>query len=158
MSVNKVFLVGRLGQTPEKKYSASGVAVAQFNLATNEYWVDKGGQKQEKTEWHRVVVFGKVAENCAQYLTKGRQVFVEGKLQTRQWQDKDNQTRYTTEIVASGVDFLGSGQSTQTQQAGSGFGPSSAQSQEAPTPHFSESAPSSFMTPASPFTEDDIPF
>ena len=92
MSVNKVILVGRLGQNPEVKYTPSGAAVANFSVATNESWVDKAGQKQERTEWHRIVVWGKVAELCQQYLAKGRQAYIEGRLQTRQWQDKDGQT------------------------------------------------------------------
>ncbi|HAR43610.1 MAG TPA: single-stranded DNA-binding protein, partial [Bdellovibrionales bacterium] len=94
MSVNKVILVGRLGQNPEVRYTPSGAAVANFSVATNESWMDKSGQKQERTEWHRVVVWGKLADLCKQYLAKGRQVYVEGRLQTRQWQDKDNQTKY----------------------------------------------------------------
>ncbi len=107
MSVNKVILLGRLGQNPEVKYTPSGSAVANFSVATNEAWNDKSGQKQERTEWHRVVVWGKTAELCAQYLTKGRQVYLEGRLQTRQWQDKDGQTKYTTEVQATTVQFIG---------------------------------------------------
>jgi single-strand DNA-binding protein len=107
MSVNKVILVGRLGQNPEVRYTPSGAAVANFSVATNESWTDKSGQKQERTEWHKVVVWGKLAELCAQYLAKGRQCYLEGRLQTRQWQDKDNQTKYTTEIQAQTVQFLG---------------------------------------------------
>lgn len=107
MSVNKVILVGRLGQNPEVRYTPSGAAVANFSVATNESWTDKSGQKQERTEWHRVVVWGKLAELCGQYLTKGRQAYVEGRLQTRQWQDKDGQTKYTTEVQAQTVQFLG---------------------------------------------------
>ncbi|MBU6153309.1 MAG: single-stranded DNA-binding protein [Bdellovibrionales bacterium] len=107
MSINKVILIGNLGQNPEVKHSASGQAICNLSIATNESWTDKNGQKQEKTEWHRVVVFGKLAEICGQYLQKGRQAYIEGKLQTRSWQDKDNQTRYTTEVVAQSVQFLG---------------------------------------------------
>jgi len=107
MSVNKVILVGRLGQNPEVRYTPSGAAVANFSVATNESWTDKSGQKQERTEWHKVVVWGKLAELCAQYLAKGRQCYLEGRLQTRQWQDKDNQTKYTTEVQAQTVQFLG---------------------------------------------------
>jgi len=107
MSVNKVILVGRLGQTPEVRYTPSGAAVGNFSIATNESWQDKTGQKQERTEWHKIVVWGKTAENCSQFLAKGRQVYVEGRLQTRQWQDKDGQTKYTTEVVAQTVQFLG---------------------------------------------------
>lgn len=104
--VNKVILVGRLGNDPEIRYTQQGVAVTNFNIATSETWVDKGGQKQERTEWHRIVVWGKMAETCSQYLAKGRQVFVEGRLQTRQWEDKEGGKRYTTEVVASTVQFL----------------------------------------------------
>ena len=105
--INKVILIGRLGADPEVRYTANGGAVANFNLATNESWTDKAGQKQEKTEWHRIVVWGKLGELCGQYLTKGRQAFVEGRLQTREWNDKDNAKRYTTEIVAQNIQFLG---------------------------------------------------
>lgn len=107
MSVNKVILLGRLGQDPELKYTPGGSAVCNFSLATTEAWTDKQGQKQEKTEWHRVVVWGKLAELCNQYLAKGRQAFLEGRLQTRSWDDKDGNKRYTTEILASTVQFIG---------------------------------------------------
>lgn len=107
MSVNKVIIMGRLGADPELKTLGSGQAVANFNVATSENWVDRDGQKQERTEWHRIVVWGKLAEICRQYLSKGRQVFVEGKLQTRSWEDQQGQKRYTTEIVASNVQFIG---------------------------------------------------
>lgn len=114
--VNKVILVGRLGNDPEIRYTQQGVAVTNFNIATSENWLDKGGQKQERTEWHRIVVWGKMAETCSQYLAKGRQVFVEGRLQTRQWEDKDGGKRYTTEIVASTVQFLDRGDKQQVTQ------------------------------------------
>jgi single-strand DNA-binding protein len=107
MSVNKVILLGRLGQDPELKYTPGGSPVCNFSLATTESWTDKAGQKQEKTEWHRVVVWGKLAELCNQYLAKGRQAFLEGRLQTRSWDDKDGNKRYTTEILASTVQFIG---------------------------------------------------
>lgn len=107
MSVNKVILLGRLGQDPELKYTPGGAAVCNFSLATTEAWTDKSGQKQEKTEWHRVVVWGKLAELCNQYLSKGRQAFLEGRLQTRSWEDKDGNKRYTTEIMATTVQFIG---------------------------------------------------
>ncbi|MNJ98549.1 Single-stranded DNA-binding protein [compost metagenome] len=105
--INKVILVGRLGADPEVKAIGSGSTVARLNIATSESWV-KDGQKQERTEWHRVTVWGKLAEICGKHLAKGRQVYVEGKLQTRQWEDQQGQKRYTTEIVASTVQFLGS--------------------------------------------------
>ncbi len=105
--VNKVILVGRLGADPEVKAIGSGSTVARLNIATSESWV-KDGQKQERTEWHRVTVWGKLAEICGKHLAKGRQVYIEGKLQTRQWEDQQGQKRYSTEIVASTVQFLGS--------------------------------------------------
>ena len=106
--VNKVILLGRLGSDPEVRYTTNGGAVANFTMATNDSWVDKSGQKQERTEWHRIVVWGKMGELCGQYLSKGRQAFVEGRLQTRDWTDKEGVKRYTTEIVAQSVQFLGS--------------------------------------------------
>ena len=107
MSVNKVILLGRLGQDPELKYTPNGSAVCSFSLATSENWVDKAGQKQERTEWHRIVVWGKLGELCNQYLAKGRQCFLEGRIQTRSWDDKEGQKRYMTEINATSVQFLG---------------------------------------------------
>ena len=106
-SINKVILIGNLGRDPEVRYTQGGSAVANLNLATNEVWNDKSGQKQERTEWHRVVVWGKQAEIAKEYLTKGRQVYVEGSLQTRQWEDKDGQKRYTTEIRCQRFVMLG---------------------------------------------------
>lgn len=104
--VNKVIIVGRLGQDPEMKAVGQGATVTRLSVATSENWVDKGGQKQERTEWHRIVVWGKLAEICGKYLAKGRQVYVEGRLQTRSWED-NGQKKYSTEIVASTVQFLG---------------------------------------------------
>lgn len=103
--INKVIIVGRLGQDPETRQAGQNT-VATMSVATSEVWM-KDGQKQERTEWHRVVVWGKQAENCAKYLSKGRQVYVEGRLQTRSWEDKEGQKRYTTEIVAGQIQFLG---------------------------------------------------
>ena len=108
MSVNKVILVGNLGVKPELRYTPGGQAVANFRIATNERWGGRDGQPaQERTEWHNIVVWGKTAENCGKYLDKGRQVYIEGRLQTREWQDKEGQKRYTTEVVAQTVQFLG---------------------------------------------------
>jgi single-strand DNA-binding protein len=106
--VNKVILVGNLGADPEVRFTPSGQAVANFRIATGESWTDKNGQKQDRTEWHRIVVWGKLAELCGEYLAKGRQCFVEGRLQTREWTDKENRKNYTTEVVANNVVFLGS--------------------------------------------------
>ena len=109
MSLNRVILIGNLGADPELKYTNGGTAVCELRLATTESWKAKNGQKQEKTEWHRVVIWGKTAEIAGKYLEKGRQVFVEGRIQTRSWEDKEGQKRYVTEVVASDVQFLGGG-------------------------------------------------
>jgi single-strand DNA-binding protein len=107
--INKVILVGNLGKDPEVRYSPNGGAVTNITLATSESWKDKNtGEKQEKTEWHRVVFFGKLAEIAGEYLKKGAQIYVEGRLQTRKWQDKEGKDRYTTEIVAGEMQMLGS--------------------------------------------------
>ncbi|MCM0605571.1 MAG: single-stranded DNA-binding protein [Xanthomonadaceae bacterium] len=159
MSVNKVILVGRLGQAPEVRYTPSGAAVANFSVATNESWTDKSGQKQEKTEWHRVVVWGKLAELCKTYLAKGRQVYIEGKMQTRQWEDKkDGQTKYTTEVMAQTVQFLGA-------TAGAGAGASREDGAQMGAPSYGGGAMANSMATASAFDastpqmmEDDIPF
>jgi single-strand DNA-binding protein len=106
--INKVILVGRLGSDPEVRYTPDGTAVANFSIATSDEWTDKAtGEKKERTEWHRIVAWRKLGEICGEYLSKGRQVYVEGKLQTRSW-EKDGVTRYSTEIIASDVQFLGS--------------------------------------------------
>lgn len=112
--VNKVILVGRLGKDPEIHYSSSGEAIANLSLATSESWKDKNtGEKQEKTEWHRIVAFKRLAEIIGEYLKKGSQVYIEGKLQTRKWQDKDGNDRYTTEVVAQTMQMLGERQTNQ---------------------------------------------
>ncbi len=108
-SVNKVILVGNLGRDAELRYTPGGAAVATLSLATTETWNDKEGQRQEKTEWHRVVLWGKQAETLSQYLQKGKQIYIEGRLQTRQWDDKDGNKRYTTEIRGDRVVLLSSG-------------------------------------------------
>src|ERR1700738_2216576 len=108
-SVNKVILVGNLGRDAELRYTPGGAAVATLNMATTEGWNDKAGQKQEKTEWHRIVLWGKSAETLSEYLTKGKQIYVEGRLQTRQWDDKDGNKRYTTEIRGDRIVLLGGG-------------------------------------------------
>lgn len=105
--VNKVILVGHLGNDPEIRYTQGGTQVGNFRLATTERWVSKGGEKSERTEWHNIVVWGKLAEICSQYLGKGKQVYIEGRLQTRQWQDKDGNNRYTTEVNCQNMVMLG---------------------------------------------------
>ena len=109
MSVNKVILVGNLGKDPEVRFTGSGKAVCKFPLATSEVWNDAEGRRQERTEWHNIVVWGKQGENCGQYLAKGRQVYVEGSIRSHSYDDKDGNKRYITEIIASDVQFLGGG-------------------------------------------------
>jgi single-strand DNA-binding protein len=116
-SVNKVILVGNLGRDPETRYTTNGDAVTNIRVATTDTWKDKNGEKQEKTEWHTVVFFGRQAEIAGEYLKKGRQVYIEGRLQTRKWQDKEGQDRYTTEIVADRMQMLGSRESASTASA-----------------------------------------
>ena len=106
-SVNKVILIGNLGRDPEVKYTQSGTAVANLSLATNEVWTDKAGQKQERTEWHNIVAWSKLADLSKRFLAKGRQVYIEGRIQTREWDDKDGNKRRKTEIVASQMVLLG---------------------------------------------------
>ncbi len=145
-SVNKVILVGNLGRDAELRYTPGGAAVATLNMATTEVWNDKGGQRQEKTEWHRVVLWGKSAESLAEYLTKGKQIYVEGRLQTRQWDDKDGNKRYTTEIRGDRVVLLGGGGGARgggmdrggSDAVGGGHAP--------------------MADPGEPLTDDDIPF
>ncbi|HEY5675243.1 MAG TPA: single-stranded DNA-binding protein [Myxococcales bacterium] len=155
-SVNKVILIGNLGRDPEVRYTPSGQAVANFTVATNEAWTDKAGQKQERTEWHRVVVWGKAAENCGEYLSKGRQVYVEGRLQTREWTNKEGAKQYTTEVVANpvgGVVFLAGGGQGGGRGARAGGAPSDDYGQ--PPPGLDE-APSGAPSPKG--SDDDIPF
>ena len=107
MSINKVILIGNLGADPEVRYASSGVAVCNFTMATTRTYKDKQGERKDETEWHRVVAFGRTAEVCGEYLKKGRQVYIEGRLQTREWQDKDGNRRWTTEIVTETMQMLG---------------------------------------------------
>lgn len=106
-SVNKAIVVGNLGRDPEIRYTQNNTPVATFSIATTDQWSDRNGEKQERTEWHRIVAWGRLAEICSQYLQKGKQVYVEGRLQTREWEDKDGNKRYTTEIVAQTMQMLG---------------------------------------------------
>lgn len=140
-SVNKVILIGNLGRDPELRYTQGGQAVANFTLATTERFSNREGDRQERTEWHRIVAWGKTAELCAQYLAKGRSVYIEGRLQTREWEDKEGQKRRTTEITAQTVQFLG-GRGT---GGGGGAGPASGSG-------------SGFDDDAAPPPPDDIPF
>ncbi len=133
--VNKAILIGNLGADPEMRYTQSGAAVATFNIATTETWV-KDGNKEERTEWHRIVAFGRLGEICGEYLSKGSKVYIEGRIQTRQWDDKDGNKRYTTEIVAREMKMLSP--KNQSGQSGN-FGP-----EEPPI--------------AEPVMGDDVPF
>ena len=158
-SINKVIIVGNLGQDPEVKYMPSGGAVTNISIATTDTWTDKSsGQKQEKTEWHRVVFFNRLAEIVGEYLKKGSQVYIEGSLRTRKWQDQNGQDKYTTEIVAREMQMLGSraGGSSDFQQSApqqnSAPQKSNAPQQNAPQQQGSE-APQNFDN-----FDDDIPF
>ncbi len=135
--VNKVIIVGRLGADPEVKFTAGNQAVARLSVATSESWTDKAsGQKQERTEWHRVVVWGKLGELCGKYLAKGRQVYVEGRLQTRSWEDNQGQKKYTTEVVANNVQFLGAGGGAETSRGEGAFPASDTPQAFAAEPNF----------------------
>jgi single-strand DNA-binding protein len=149
-SVNKVILVGNLGRDAELRYTPGGAAVATINMATTEVWNDKGGQRQEKTEWHRVVLWGKSAESLTEYLTKGKQIYVEGRLQTRQWDDKDGNKRYTTEIRGDKIVLLGGGGGGRGAGAGSVSRGDDSMGSHAPSSESSEQP--------QPLTDDDIPF
>ncbi len=156
MSVNKVILLGRLGQDPEVKHTPSGAVVCSFSMATSETWNDKAGQKQEKTEWHRIVVWGKLAELCGQYLAKGRQAYVEGRLQTRSWDGKDGQKRYTTEVNANTVQFIGGAAQTSNSNTHQRPDPSEHNQVAAGSDDFMAQ---NYQTSADAnFTADDIPF
>jgi len=146
--INKVILIGNLGNDPDVRYTAGGAAVSNISIATTESWKDKEtGEQQDRTEWHRVVFFGRLAEIVAEYLKKGSQVYVEGRLQTRKWQDKDGNDRYSTEIVANEMQMLGS-------RGGSG---GSTERQSAPPPAEAKS-PADKASADSDFVDDDIPF
>ena len=154
-SVNKVILVGNLGRDAELRYTPGGAAVATLNLATTEVWNDKGGQRQEKTEWHRIVLWGKQAESLQEYLTKGKQIYVEGRLQTRKWQDKDGNDKYTTEIRGDRIVLLGGG------GGGGGMGGGSRSPQRATVGAGAAGGGGDHEPmgePINDLTDDDIPF
>ena len=157
--VNKVILVGNLGADPETRYTANGSAVTNIRLATTESWRDKqSGETQERTEWHRVVFFSRIAEIAAEYLRKGRQVYVEGQIRTRKWQGQDGQDRYTTEIVASEMQMLGG------RSEGGGGTAQPRERDSAPEASWSGDESASPSPPAAPKSgpsddfDDDIPF
>jgi single-strand DNA-binding protein len=122
-SINKVILVGRLGKDPEVKFTQGGTSVAHFSIATDEVWKDQTGQKQQRTEWHNIVAWSRLAEICGDYLKKGRLVYIEGRLQTRSWEDKDGNKRSTTEIKADEMVMLGGGKSDEGRQGREGSAP-----------------------------------
>ena len=138
--LNKAILIGNLGRDPEVRYTPSGVAVANFSIATSETWTNKEGERETRTEWHRIVAFGRLGEICGEYLSKGRQIYIEGRIQTRDWEDREGIKRYTTEIVANQMLMLGARDQAE-----------SARSDDAPSPDFS-----STQVPAQ--DDDDIPF
>ncbi|MEG2172305.1 MAG: single-stranded DNA-binding protein [Desulfovibrionaceae bacterium] len=169
--LNKVMIIGRLGRDPELRYSQSGMPIASLNVATDESYMDKDGNKVERTEWHRVSVFQKAAENCANFLAKGSLVYVEGSLQTRKWQDQQGQDRYTTDIKAQRVQFLdrkgdgaraAGGNTYDDQSAGGGHEGGSQQQRRAPArpaqkaPHRDEDLGPAFPSEASGM--DEVPF
>lgn len=153
--LNKAILIGNLGRDPEIRYTPGGLAVANFSIATTENWT-KDGQKETRTEWHRIVAFGRLAEICGEYLSKGRQVYIEGKIQTREWEDKEKNKRYTTEIVANQMQMLGSREGTYSEPPTSSSGPSqsgdatragdSRRTKDTPEPQYPD------------MQDDDIPF
>ncbi len=148
--VNKVILIGNLGRDPEMRYTQNNTPVANFTVATSDQWTDRNGEKQERTEWHRVVAWGRLAEICGQYLQKGKQVYIEGRLQTREWQDQNGQKRYTTEIVAREMQMLGRPGDAPAQMAASNGSP--AVQDEGPAADAFPPAPAA--TP----DDDDLPF
>jgi single-strand DNA-binding protein len=155
--VNKAILVGNLGRDPELRTTPNGQSVVNFTLATSETWTDKSGERVERTEWHRIVVWGKQAEMCNQYLSKGRTVYIEGRIQTREWEDKDGNKRYTTEINANTVNFIGPRRSGGGDSGGGPSTGSSGSSTGAGGSGSKGDGPSGDAGPPMP-TDDDIPF
>jgi len=145
--VNKAIIVGNLGNDPELRYTKSGTPVTTFSVATNEAWTDRGGERQERTEWHRIVAWGKLAQICSDHLAKGKQVYVEGRIQTRNWEDRDGNTRYTTEIVANTMQMLGRPGGSEGGRSAPPIGESEAPQELAPVGASGDGAP-----------DDDLPF
>ncbi len=159
-SVNKVILIGNLGKDPEVRYTPNGSAIATVTLATSRQWKNKeSGERQEETEWHRVVFFDRLAEIAGEYLKKGKSIYVEGRLKTRKWQDKEGQDRYTTEIVANEMTMLGSkdGGGSAVDDAGSGQAPARREA-SAPAPRPAPSKPAAKTGTGFEDMDDDIPF
>ena len=159
--INKVILVGNLGGDPETRYTASGAAITNITVATSESWRDKqSGETQERTEWHRVVFFNRLAEIAGEYLRKGRQVYIEGSLRTRKWQDQSGQDRWTTEIVANEMQMLGNRGDDMGSRpsSGSGFRDSQPQQQRQASPQPQQASQQQPAAADDGFTDDDIPF
>jgi single-strand DNA-binding protein len=161
MAINKVILLGNLGKDPEMRATASGMQVARFSLATSERRKDQSGQQVEHTEWHNIVAFGKTAELCQRYLKKGRQVFIEGRIRTNKWQDKEGKDRYTTEIICDNMQFVGS----RGDSAGSDYASSPANDNVLagiPTadslPRAANGSGAAVVDEPVTFEDDDIPF
>lgn len=163
-SVNKVILIGSLGRDPEVRYMPNGEAVANFSIATTDTWKDKSGAKQERTEWHNIVMYRRLAEIAGEYLKKGRPVYIEGRLQTRKWQTKEGQDRYTTEIIADQMQMLGTGQGSSSSNDGSQNDNSDSQggsgNQNAQPQNNQQSQSSGQSTSGGNYSsfDDDIPF
>ena len=171
-SVNKVIILGNLGQNPEVKYLPSGQAVCEMRIATSETYKDRNEQPQERTEWHRVVVWGKTGENCGKYLQKGQKVYIEGRIQTRSWDDKEGKKQYMTEVVANQVVFLGGGRGGEDspRSGGGGGGDRGGYEDQGQAPRRSYGRSSDSPPPPPPpmggsdmggpadFGDDDIPF
>ena len=153
--VNKVILLGHLGADPDMRYTPSGQGVCELRVATSESWNDKNGQRQERTEWHRVVVWGKRAEVCSKYLAKGRQVYIEGRIQTRTYDDKEGVKRYITEVIASDVQFIGGGKG----EGGGGGGGRRGGADDGPPPNDDTGyGGGGSGAHSGPGPDDDIPF
>ncbi len=141
--LNKAILIGNLGRDPEVRYTPGGLAVANFSMATSETWTNKEGEKETRTEWHRIVAWGKLGEICGEYLSKGKQIYIEGRIQTREWEDKEGNKRYTTEIIALQMLMLGSRESADESR---------------PSPSSDMETPNLPEPPISKTKDDDIPF
>lgn len=155
MSVNKVILVGRLGKDPETKYTSGGQALANFSMATDHTYKDRNGERQKRTEWHRIKVWGKLAEIVQQYLKKGSLIYIEGRIETREWQDKEGQKRYTTEIVANEMRMLGGKGDGMAAGAGAAGGAAHAEEHDQ-SGHADDAFPAA--APGPEISDEDIPF
>ena len=157
--INQVILIGNLGADPEQRQANNGNAITNFSIATSRRWKDKDGQMQDETEWHRIVAFGRLGEICGQYLRKGSKIYIEGRIQTRQWDDRDGNKRYSTEIVAGEMKMLDSRQDI-SEQSNRGVAPprESVVNDWPPPQNSSPKEKSSPSFPEDPFTGDDVPF